>query len=186
MTFYFFDSQTAFISIFTNYFTVKWTSIPSMVTLLTCELLNQLSSFSSRDRFSISYTHASFYSFNEKRQVLKNIASYDPSITFRATLLTTWRHVVQNHRIKPPFTSIFVTQSFPSKRNQDSGKKASSRVSLFYLSYCTCEKNEVILKSSLVVILKSWSQILVWKTEKNQQNFCQGAIRKLIGGLWIE
>ena len=60
-----------------------------MVTLLTCELLNQLSSFSSRDRFSVSYTHASFYSFNEKRQVLKNIANYDPSITFRATLLTT-------------------------------------------------------------------------------------------------
>ena len=60
-----------------------------MVTLLTCELLNQLSSFSSRDRFSVSVTHASFYSFNEKRQVLKNIASYDPSVTFRATLLTT-------------------------------------------------------------------------------------------------
>ena len=60
-----------------------------MVTLLTCELLNQLSSFSSRDRFSISYTHASFYSFNEKRQVLKNIANYDPSITFRANVLTT-------------------------------------------------------------------------------------------------
>ena len=60
-----------------------------MVTLLPCELLNQLSSFSSRDRFSVSFTHASFYSFNEKRQVLKNIASYDPSVTFRATLLTT-------------------------------------------------------------------------------------------------
>ena len=60
-----------------------------MVTLLPCELLNRLSSFSSRDRFSVSYTHASFYSFNEKRQVLKNIASYDPSVTFRVTLLTT-------------------------------------------------------------------------------------------------
>ena len=60
-----------------------------MATLLPCEVLNQLSSFSSWDRFSVSSTHVSVYSFNEKRQVLKCIASYDPPITFRATLVTT-------------------------------------------------------------------------------------------------
>ena len=70
-----------------------------MATLLPCEVLNQLSSFSSWVRFSVSYTHASFYSFNERSQVLKDIASYNPTITFRAILLTTQRHVVQNHWI---------------------------------------------------------------------------------------
>ena len=28
--------------------------------------------------------------------------------------------------------------------------------------------------------------MLIRKIEKNQQNFCQGVIRKLMGGLWIE
>ena len=54
-----------------------------MVTLLQCEALNQLSSFSSWDRFSVSYTHASFYSFNEKRQVIKDIVNYNPPMTCR-------------------------------------------------------------------------------------------------------
>lgn len=60
-----------------------------MATLLQCEVLNQLSSFSSWVRFSVSYTHASFYSSNEKRQVVEDITSYQPPITFRVTLLTT-------------------------------------------------------------------------------------------------
>ena len=60
-----------------------------MATLLQCEVLNQLSSFSSWVRFSVSYTHASFYSSNKKRQVVEDITSYQPPITFRVTLLTT-------------------------------------------------------------------------------------------------
>ena len=60
-----------------------------MTTLLQCEVLNQLFSFSSWVRFTVSYTHASFYSSNEKRQVVKDIASYQPPITCRVTLLTT-------------------------------------------------------------------------------------------------
>ena len=60
-----------------------------MATLLPSELLNQLSSFFSWYCFSVYYTHASFYSFNDKRQVIKYIASYNPPITFRATLLAT-------------------------------------------------------------------------------------------------
>ena len=60
-----------------------------MATLLQCEVLNQLSSFSSWVRFSVSYTHVSFYSSNEKRQVVEDITSYQPPITFRVTLLTT-------------------------------------------------------------------------------------------------
>ena len=47
--------------------------------------------FSSWNRFSVLYTHASFYSVNEKRQLIKHIASYNPPITFRATLLVTLR-----------------------------------------------------------------------------------------------
>ena len=43
--------------------------------------------FFSWGRFSVSYTHVSSYSFNEKRQVIKDIVSYNPPITFRATLL---------------------------------------------------------------------------------------------------
>ena len=68
-----------------------------MATLLPSEVLNQLSSFSSWDRFSVYYTQVSFYVLNEKRQVIKYIASYNPPITFRATLLVTLRHVV--HRV---------------------------------------------------------------------------------------
>ena len=64
-----------------------------MATLLPCEVLNQQSSFFTWDRFSVSYTHESFYPFNEKRQVMKDIASYSPPITFRAILLTAQRHV---------------------------------------------------------------------------------------------
>ena len=60
-----------------------------MATLLQCEVLNQLSSFSTWVRFSVSYRHASFYSSNEKRQVVEDITSYQPPITFRVTLLTT-------------------------------------------------------------------------------------------------
>ena len=61
-----------------------------MATLLPCEVLNQQSSFFTWDRFSVSYTHESFY---EKRQVIKDIASFSPPITFRAILLTAQRHV---------------------------------------------------------------------------------------------
>ena len=68
-----------------------------MATLLPSEVLNQLSSFSSWDRFSVYYTQVSFYVLYEKRQVIKYISSYNPPITFRATLLVTLRHVV--HRV---------------------------------------------------------------------------------------
>ena len=68
-----------------------------MAKLLPCEVLNQQSSFSSWDRFSVYFTRAYFYYLNEIRQVIKYIASYNPPITFRATLLATLRHVV--HRV---------------------------------------------------------------------------------------
>ena len=104
-----------------------------MATLLPCEALHQLSSFSSWDRFSVCYTHASFF-FNEKCQVIKYIASYNPSITFRVTLLATLRHVVDSFDAR---TTIYVDICAPDyfRRKETKTAEKGPLQSFTFLSY---------------------------------------------------
>ena len=74
-----------------------------MATLLPSEVLNQLSSFFSWYCFSVYYTHASFYSFNDKRQVIKYISSYNPPITFARLY---WLHNITCTKSPDSFDAI--------------------------------------------------------------------------------
>ena len=100
--------------------------------------------------------------------------TYITDYNFRAILLATLRHVVQNHgrlsRNNPRLHRYLSSDYFRRKETKPAEKASSS--SLFYK-----EEKQTRLVESSDSDIKSWSQILLRKVQKRQQNMLSTSLK---------